>query len=136
MRSRDGNNYYSLAICSIILFNSLVLNASEYLISYRYVVKDAILYNESLQISHAMKDCVGKPTSFIEFPHDESDNLIQIIDNNSQKFIDFIHKIGLSVEHKESTINAQNSSTTILTLKTTCFKVDFNDYFARISLLK
>ena len=136
MRSRDGNNYRSLAICSVILFNSLVLHAGEYLISYRYVVKDAVLYNESLQIAHAMKSCVGKSTDFIELPHYESDNLTQVIDSNSQEFIDFIHKIGLSVEHKESTINAQNSSTTILTLKTTCFKVDFNDYFAKISPLK
>ena len=136
MRSRDGNNYRSLAICALIFFNSLVLNAGEYLISYRYVVKDALLYNESLQISHAMKNCVGKSTNFIELAHKDSDNLVDIIDNNSQEFIDFIHKIGLSVEHNESTINAKNSSITILTLKTTCFKVDFNDYFARISLLK
>ena len=136
MRSRDGNNYRSFAICSLIFFNSLVLNASEYLISYRYVVKNAILYNESLQISKAMRSCVGKPTSFIELPHYDSNNLNEIIGKNSQEFIDFIHKIGLNVEHKESTINSQNNSITILTLKTTCFKVDFNEYFARISHLK
>ena len=136
MRSRDGNNYRSLAICSVILFNSLVLNASEYLISYRYVVKDALLYNESLQISHAMKSCIGKPISFIELSHNGANNLAGIIDENSVEFINFIQKLGLHIEHKEFTLNAQNSSTTILTLKTRCFKVDFNDNFARISPLK
>ena len=135
MRSRDGNKYRSLAICSLIFFNSLVLNASEYLISYRYIVKDLTLYSESLQISPAMKPCVGKPQDSIELLADEDDILSTIIKNNSHEFINFIYKVGLSVEHKEKTKNAQNSSTTILTLKTTCFKVDFNQNFAKITAL-
>ena len=136
MRSRDGNNYRSLAICSVIFFNSLVLNASEYLISYRYVVKDAILYNESLLISKTMKSCIGKPMNFIELSHNGANDLAEIIDENSIEFINFIQKLGLHIEHKEFTLNAQNTSTTILTLKTRCFKVDFNDNFAKISPLK
>ncbi|WP_428740118.1 hypothetical protein, partial [Sulfurimonas sp.] len=120
MRSRDGNNYRSLAICSLILFNSLVLNASEYLISYRYVVKDLILYNESLIITPAMKPCIGTPQDSIELLVDEDDNLDDTIKKNSDEFLEFIHKIGLDIRHQEITKNAQNSSTTILTLKTTC----------------
>ena len=135
MRSRDGNNYRSLAICSLIFLNSLALNASEYLISYRYVVKDLTLYNESLKISRAMKTCHGTPQNFIELLADDEDDLSKIIKNNSEEFIDFIHKIGLSVEHKEKTYNAQNTSKTVVTLKTTCFKVDFNHNFAKISAL-
>ena len=135
MRSRDGNNYQLFAVCTLIFLNSLVLNASEYLISYRYVVKDLILYNESLQISRAMRKCDGLPSNYIEFPHHDSKSLNHIVSENSEEFIDFLHKLGLSVEHKSTTINAQNSSTTILTLRTTCFKVDFNDYFAKISPL-
>lgn len=136
MRSRDGNRTFSLSICSIILFNSLVLHASEYLISYRYVVKGAILYNESLSISDAMKACEGTPQKALVLESNSSNDLKSIISKNSDKFINYIHKLGMNVEHKEQTINAMNKSTTILTLKTTCFKVDFNDNFAKIAPLK
>lgn len=136
MRSRDGNRSYSLAICSLIFFYSLALNAGEYLISYRYIVKDMMIYNESLQISAAMTKCEGKPYSSVFLPINHNDNLRYIIDENAQEFIDYIHKIGLNVSHKESTVNFQNSSTTIMTLKTTCFKVDINENFAKISPLK
>ncbi len=136
MRSRNGNSYFIWSIYAIIFFNSLVLNASEYLISYRYVVKNAVVYNEYLHISKTMKKCEGKPTDFIDFFVEDNRNIQKIIDSNSQEFIEFIHKIGLFVEHEEVTINAKSSSITILTLKTTCFKVDFNDKFARITSLK
>ena len=136
MRSRDGNRYRSLAICSIIFFNSLVLNASEYLVSYRYVVKNATIFNESLQISRAMKPCKGDPNSFIELPILKDDSLDMIIRENSLEFINYLHKIGLDLKYKSTTTNFTHSSTAIHTLKTTCFKVDFNDNFARISPLK
>ena len=136
MRSRNGNSSSLLAICSVIYFSSLALHAGEYLVSYRYVVKDMILFNDSLQVSHAMKKCSGTPDKSIEFVDNDSENLNEILKNNSFEFTNFIHTLGLEVNHKETTINAQNSSTTILTLKTTCFKVDFNDNFARITALK
>ena len=137
MRSRDGNQTSLRAICSIIfLLNSFALNANEYLISYRYMVKDMMIYNDTFLISKAMKHCQGTPQSFIELPDHDSTNLNEVIKSNSLEFMDFIHKIGLDIEHKEKTINAQNTSTTILTLKTTCFKVDFNDNFAKITHLK
>ncbi len=139
MRSRDGNSTFSLSICSVILFFSIALNANEYLISYRYMVKDATLYNESLLVSDAMKKCKSthskKLKKVLVLENDSSTDLKQILSKNSQKFIDYIHKLGLFIEHKESTTNAQNSSSTVLTLKTTCFKVDFNDNFAKISPL-
>jgi|FLOH01.1.fsa_nt_gi hypothetical protein len=138
MRSRDGSYNFSLSICSVVLFlfSSTLLNASDYLVSYRYVVKDAILYNETLDISKSMKKCIGEPTKSLILDSSENDDLEDIILKNSTEFIDFIHTLGLQVEHKESTTNAINKSTTILTLKTTCFEVDFNDNFARISPLK
>ena len=136
MRSRNGNSFSLFAICSVICLSSLALHAGEYLVSYRYVVKDMILFNDSLQISHAMKKCDGKPDKFIELVDNESEDLTQIIKNNSFEFTNFIHTLGIDVKHKETTINAQNSSTTILTLKTRCFKVDFNDNLARITALK
>ena len=136
MRSRDGNHYLSLRLFSIILFSSLALNAGEYLISYRYTVKDAILYNETLDISKAMQKCNGEPQQELILENTSDSNLKKLISLNSDKFYAYIHKLGLHVEHKELTKNLQNSSTTTLTLKTTCFKVDFNDNFARISPLK
>jgi hypothetical protein len=100
------------------------------------VVKDATLYNEVLYISKSMKACSGKPINSLILQNHNNKNLANIISKNSAQFIDFIHTLGLQVEHKELTINAQNSSTTVLTLKTTCFKVDFNDNFAKITSLK
>ncbi|WP_373000413.1 hypothetical protein [Sulfurimonas sp.] len=137
MRSRDGNRSITRAICSLILLSSFAsLNAKEFLISYRYVVKDATLYNETLHISDSMKKCTGKPQVALILTNYGNENLKQTIRNNEQEFIEYMHKLGLNVEHKESTKNFQNKSTTILTLKTTCFKVDFNENFARISPLK
>ncbi|WP_193151412.1 hypothetical protein [Sulfurimonas sediminis] len=136
MRSRDGNHTFSLSICAIILFHSLALSASEYLISYRYVVKDALLYNQELEISHSMHRCKGFSSNTLILESDNSKDLKKIIARNNEKFINYIQKIGLNVQHYASTINFQNTSTTIITLKTTCFKVDFNDNFVRISALK
>ena len=136
MRSRDGNRTFSLRLCSVILFSSLALNASEFLISYSYIVKDATLYNETLQISKAMKKCSGTPQKSFIFDTNGEKDLKKIISKDRDEFINYIHKLGLHVMHKEKNINSQNISTTTLTLKTTCFKVDFNDNFARISPLK
>lgn len=137
MRSRDGNQTFLFSISTLILlFSSLALHAGEYLISYRYSVHNAILYNESLDISKSMQKCEGKPAKSIIFESKQSKDLNKILTRHNEEFIEFIHKLGLSVEHKEQTSNYQNSSITILTLKTTCFKVDFNDTFVKISSLK
>ena len=136
MRSRDGSCYLTCAICSIILFSPLVLDAKEFLISYRYVVKDATLYNDSLYISNAMTKCSGEPEQSLVLEAFGEKNLKLTISKNSHEFLNYLHKLGLQVEHKDITINAQHSSTTILTLKTTCFKVDFNDNLVRIAPLK
>ena len=136
MRSRDGNHNLTFRLCSIIFFSSLALNASEYLISYRYTVKDAILYNETLHISRAMKKCKGKPQKELILENTSGGNLRKLISQNSEEFLDYIHKLGLHIKHKEQTLNLQNTYTTILTLKTTCFKVDVNDNFAIIAPLK
>ena len=142
MRSRDGNYSITRAICSIILINSIVYppflmaDTKEFLISYRYVVKDATLYNEALQISNSMKKCNGELGEAIILPTFGDEDLELTISKNSEEFIEYIHKLGLHIQHKEITINSQNKSSTIMTLKTRCFKVDFNDNFARIAPLK
>jgi UDP-N-acetylglucosamine enolpyruvyl transferase len=83
-----------------------------------------------------MQKCIGTPQNSLLLESDNSVDLKTIISKHKDKFISFLHKLGLHVEHKEKNINYQNSSTTILTLKTTCFKVDFNDNFVKISPLK
>ena len=136
MRSRNGCETLLLTICSIIFLFSSALNADEYLISYRYLVKDAVLYNESLEISHAMQECKGVGTNSLILESSHYSNIQKVILLHENDFINYIQKIGLNVEHYSNTKNFQNSSTTILTLKTTCFKVDFNDNFAKITALK
>lgn len=138
MRSRDGNLDFSLSICSVVflLLSFSTLQAEQYLISYRYVVKDATLYNETLHIAKAMKRCVGNPQKELILDTDNEDDLKKIISANSTEFINYLQKLGLHIKHEEVTKKFINKSTTILTLKTTCFEVDFNDNFARITALK
>ena len=135
MRSRDGNSTL-LRTIALVFFALTSLNAEEYLISYRYVVKDSILYNEKLDVSHAMKKCKGLPQNEFILKDVSDENLKRKLLNSPQEFIDYIHKLGLHVNHQDTTVNSINRSTTILTLKTTCFKVDFNEKFARIAPLK
>jgi cell fate (sporulation/competence/biofilm development) regulator YmcA (YheA/YmcA/DUF963 family) len=139
MRSRDGSNTFSLTIRSIIFLFSLaqILSADEYLISYRYIVKDAVIYNETLNIAKAMKKCQSTPlkdTLILEKYGKK--NLKLTISKNMDEFTKFIQKLPLSVEHRGKTINNQNHSTTIITLKTRCFKVDFNENFVKIAPFK
>ena len=83
-----------------------------------------------------MQKCQGKVYSSLILETREDKNLQKIVDAQRETFIDYIHKLGLNVIHKDKTKNFQYSSYTTLTLKTTCFKVDFNDNFVRISPLK
>jgi len=83
-----------------------------------------------------MTKCSGEPQSELILINTAGDDLKKLISQNSAEFIEYIHKLGLHVEHSGSTADLENSFTTILTLKTTCFKVDFNDNFARIAPLK
>jgi len=83
-----------------------------------------------------MQKCEGTPYYPLILETRDDKNLKKIIDTQNEKFIEYIHKLGLSVEHKDTTTNFQYSSVTILTLKTKCFKVDFNDNFVKISPLK
>jgi len=100
------------------------------------VVKDATLFSEEMAISKTMRKCIGKEKEAIYLDTYGLTTLKAVLSENSENFIEYIHKLGLHIDHREVTINAQNHSTTILTLKTTCFKVDFNDNFAKIAPLK
>ena len=137
MRSRDGNSSIIHRFLYLIILSSLALHASEYLISYRYMVKDMTIYNEDLFISHAMHKCEGEIQTpiYLDIKNKETD-LKKIIYNDFDRFTDFVYKLGLEIKHNDKTINYEHTSSTILTLRTTCFKVDINDNFAKIAPLK
>ena len=138
MRSRDGDKSFLCRYCALGLFFLCMpaLYGAEYFISYRYVVKNAVLLNESLQVSRAMKKCSGTPETSLLLDYNKHSKLKDILQANEEEFFHYISKLGLHVSHREKISNMQSSSTTIVTLKTTCFKVDFNDNFVKISALK
>ena len=137
MRSGDGDRPFLLTICILTLsFFLPALHAGEYLVSYRYTVKDAMLYNEQLLISPAMQKCKGKAQHPLVLESIDDKTLHDVIHKNNERFIDYLHHLGLQVRHTEQTTNMQNSSITVMTLPTTCFKVDFNDNSVTIAPLK
>lgn len=136
MRSRDGNSNFILTICSIVFLNIINLYSDEYLISYRYVVKDALLYNENINVSKSMKKCDGVAQESLFIDSVAHKRLESIILDNFDFFLEFTNRLGLEIKNYSTTTNLQNHSTTIVTLKTTCFKVDFNDKFVKIAPLK
>jgi len=83
-----------------------------------------------------MQKCKGTPQEALILSNDEHKSLKTLLSDVDSKFIEYIHKLGLHVKHTSITKNMQNSSTTIITLRTTCFKVDFNDFFVKIAPLK
>jgi hypothetical protein len=83
-----------------------------------------------------MKKCKGIPYNSLILDTTKSETLKEILLDNQDEFITFLYKIGLHVEHHEETLNGINDSSTILTLPSKCFKVDFNDNFVKIAPLK
>jgi len=136
MRSRDGNSYPWLTVLSLIFLSFTTLYADDYLISYRYVVKNSTILNEQLYLSKAMINCDGEESKSIYLDSNHYDTLKEVIFQNRDKFITYLHQIGIQIQNKDVTINNILTSTTILTFKTQCFKVDFNDKFVKISSLK
>jgi hypothetical protein len=101
------------------------------------MVKNMTIYNENLFISHAMHKCEGKIQTPLNLDiKNKETNLKKIIYNDFDRFVNFINSLGLEIIHTDKTINYEYTSTTIITLKTTCFKVDINDNFAKITPLK
>ncbi len=111
--------------------------ADEYLISYEIVSKDAMLSYEKLLVSKSMTKCHGKPyKKSLYLAYREDQKLSSIIKQNFDEFFDYIKQIGLDVKYKSKTKNYVNSSYVRLVLHTTCFKVDFNDSFVKITAVK
>ncbi|MEO1937124.1 MAG: hypothetical protein ABGW85_00640, partial [Sulfurimonas sp.] len=129
MRSGNGDNTQTFSISSIItlfILSSATLFADEYLISYRSVIQDAIVYNETLTVSHAMQKCSQSEllnNKALLLPLKKSKNLKTIILQNYEEFLEYLQKSGMKVEHFQETRNSINHATTRLTFQTHCFKV-------------
>lgn len=139
MRSRNGNNPFTRAIYATLIFAFTSLEAEQYLISYRYASKNAVLSNESFHVSRAMTPCgrkIDKSIKTITLPFADDQNLKNILLENFEVFFEYIQTLGLHINHKDNTLNHQSDSFTIITLKTTCFKVDFNDSLVTMQALK
>jgi len=141
MRSRDGDHSQAFSISTIVsllLLLSSALFADEYLISYRSTIKDAIIYNEVLNVAHAMQKC--SQTKLLDepltLPNNTSKDLKSILLQNYDAFQAYLQKIGMQIEHNEKTYNGHNHAWTRLTFQTHCFKVDFNENFVIMTPLK
>ncbi len=124
----------------MVFFFSGALFAKEYLLSYTYTVKDAVIFSEKLLISSAMTKCEGEPfDKSLTLPYPKSkqkENFRLIIRENFDQFLSYLSAIGFKIKENSQTINAQNTTTTRLIFPTTCFKVDFNDSFVTITAIK
>jgi hypothetical protein len=84
-----------------------------------------------------MQKCEGQASHTLLLDSSEPKHLKSVILDNFELFSDYIQKLGLHVQHDTNTnATTHQKSTTIVTLKTTCFKVDFNDTSVTISALK
>lgn len=134
MRSRDGDRPLTLTILTLIFLPYLW--ADEYIISYRAVVRDAIMVSETLNVSRAMQKCEGRHTTSVLLETGGSDDLHQIIVHDHDTFFSLMQQTTLHIDHREKNIDATNQSHTILTMPPQCFTVDINQDLAKITALK
>lgn len=137
MRSRDGNLALLLSICSVIFCTNL-FSAEEYFISYRYAVQNAMLLNDSLDVSKAMTPCKGAliGTALFLTPYEDPKNLKATLLQNSDEFFSYMNTLGLHVRSFEQVTNGVEHSLTTITLRPTCFTVEINENFVKIAPFK
>lgn len=138
MRSRDGNRSFLYAVLSLIFSFSTLYGGEEYFISYRYSTKNSVLINDVLDVSKAMTPCLRTPYDeklTIEL-QENSHDLKKAVLQNFDSFYLFINKIGLHVRNDEKIQNGMSSSIITVTLKPTCFTVEFNDNSVTLTPLK
>jgi hypothetical protein len=135
VRSRNGNRSLSFSIYALVFFTTL-LSADMYHIGYQAVVKNAILVNETLNISKAMTPCHGNAQSEFTLENPDHHRIESLIHENNDKFYHYLLAQSLHVKHRESLINQHSSSLTTLTFPTECFKVTFKGNLAKIALIK
>lgn len=135
MRSRNGNRSLLFTVCSLVLFTPL-LQADIYRIGYQAVVENAILVDETLNISRAMTPCFGKVQSYLKLDSSHTHNIHALLKEHNETFYEYLLHHALHVRHREQLINQQSHSLTTLTFPTQCFKVTFKGNLAKIALIK
>jgi hypothetical protein len=97
-----------------------------------------MLLNESLDVSKTMTPCKGEllGNSLLLIPQDNSKNLEKTLLQNSDQFFSYINTLGLHVRNFEQVLNGIDSSLTTITLRPTCFTVEFNENFVKIAPFK
>ncbi|MEA3523121.1 MAG: hypothetical protein U9R50_09090 [Campylobacterota bacterium] len=135
MRNRNGNCSLLLTLSSLIFFTTL-LSAQTYRIGYRVVVKDAILVDETLNISRTMTPCHGKARKALILENTKSNNIHTLLQEHREEFYNYLYRQSLHVRHNNKTTNAIATSLTTLTFPTECFTVDFKGNLAKITLIK
>ncbi len=133
MRSGNGNRAFALAVCALSTLSSLW--ADEYIISYRAAVKDAVLLNETLNVSRAMQPCSGSAGRSLTLENSADSDLEKILSNDKELLFDYIQRLPIHIIHHGANTRSQNRSVTIMRLPPQCFTVDFNDDFVRIAPL-
>ena len=134
MRSRDGDHSFLFTV-SLILFSTL-LSAEEYIISYRAVVKNSMLYSEKLSVTKTMKPCKGKPEHSFTIFDNNTKNLNTFLHKNINDFVENITPFYLELHASQTTTNMINKNLTTLELEPTCFEVEINDNFVTLTRLK
>jgi hypothetical protein len=81
-----------------------------------------------------MSKCSGE-LSDISLTLESQKDLKTTIKDNPDEFFTYLQKVGLSVKSHDKTTNLINSNTTEIELRTTCFKVDFNENLAKITAI-
>jgi hypothetical protein len=136
MRSRDANHTSLFRFCAIIisLFSS-ALFADDYLISYRYSVKDSELFYEKATFTRSMQPCETTKISPIYIKNPKHKPLEELLFEPDGTFFRLMSRLGLEVVNNEETNGFIHHSLTLVTFKTRCFKVDVNEKFVIISAL-
>lgn len=133
MRSRDGNRSFTLTIYTLV-FASL-LNAENYIVSYRSVVTNQIISSEQLLVSQAMTPCdepSNPPLKLIS----NQENFKALIEENHDEFLDYLARQGILISSTQSSNIKHYQSRMILEFPSQCFTVEFNDGFVIITPLK
>jgi hypothetical protein len=97
-----------------------------------------MLYQEKLNVAPAMKQCKKSKITAksLLLPRINKEKLSKIIENNFEDFENALLGWGVSIKANDQTFNAKNHSQTVITMQTTCFKVDFNENFVTLTPLK
>ncbi len=95
-----------------------------------------MLYSEKLSVSKSMKECAGYyDKAFIIFGT-KTDTLNSFLQNNITDFVENIMPYYLELKNSEKTQNLINSNLTTLRLEPTCFEVQINDNFVKLTRIK